>query len=88
VTTITKTRPERRVLPSPEVEWQTSTEGEITMRGYAALYDRLSLDRGGFRERIARVLRPGAQAQPEVFLSWCGTTTPSGCWAGTNNGSG
>ncbi len=47
---------EQRVLPIEGVEWRESgaAAGEMTVRGHAAVCDRLSLDLGGFRERIAK----------------------------------
>lgn len=64
--------PERRTLTLEGVEWRESVasgERKLIMRGHAAVFDRLSLDLGGFRERIA----PGAftavlDRNPDVHL--------------------
>lgn len=62
---------ELRTLPLEDVEWRKSGagDGQLTVRGHAAVFDRLSLDLGGFRERIApdafdRVL----DGNPDVHL--------------------
>jgi HK97 family phage prohead protease len=64
---------EHRLLPLDHVEWRASGagEGELILRGHASVYNRLSLDLGGFRERIA----PGAFARvldrnPDVHALW------------------
>jgi HK97 family phage prohead protease len=64
---------EQRVLPLEDVEWRESGsgEGQLTVRGHAAVFDRLSLDLGGFRERID----PGAftaalDRNPDVHALW------------------
>jgi uncharacterized protein len=47
---------EHRTLPLEDVEWRSGEkqgDGQLTVRGHAAVFDRLSLDLGGFRERIA-----------------------------------
>lgn len=43
-------------VPEAEVVVETRTDGRLAIRGYAIVYNRLSLDLGGFRERIM----PGA----------------------------
>lgn len=64
---------EHRTLPLEDVEWRASGSGsgDMTVRGHAAVFDRLSLDLGGFRERMA----PGAftkalDANPDVHALW------------------
>jgi HK97 family phage prohead protease len=50
---------ERRDIPFEgvdEITVETRKDGQTVLRGYAVVYDRLSLDLGGFRERIL----PGA----------------------------
>jgi len=57
-------------LPLDEIEWRDSGNGtDFTLRGHAAVFNRLSDDLGGFRE----MLEPGAfraalRAQPDVRL--------------------
>ena len=64
---------EQRTVPLDDVQWRTSGagDGELTVRGHAAVFNRASLDLGGFRERIA----PGAftkalDANPDVHALW------------------
>jgi HK97 family phage prohead protease len=64
---------EHRVLPLEDVEWRKSGAGpdQLTIRGHASIFNRLSLDLGGFRERIA----PGAftdalDGNPDVHALW------------------
>jgi uncharacterized protein len=64
---------EQRTVPLDAVEWRASGagDGELTVRGHAAVFNRTSLDLGGFRERIA----PGAfanalDANPDVHALW------------------
>lgn len=60
--------------PLEDVEWRQAEGGrssEYTVAGHAAVFNRLSLGLGGFRERIA----PGAftrvlDSQPDVHLLW------------------
>lgn len=64
----------RRTISVEAIEWRASEasgEPKLQMRGNAAVFDRLSLDLGGFREKIA----PGAFAavldrSPDVHLMW------------------
>lgn len=78
---------ERRVVPAPGIQWRSAAAGtEMTMEGFASVFDELSLDLGGFRERIA----PGAfdkvlARDPDVYLVWDHDTRR--VLAGTNNGS-
>lgn len=60
-------------FPVEQVEFADSGagEGQLTVRGHAAVYNKLSHDLGGFRTRIA----PGAfskvlDANPDVHLVW------------------
>lgn len=64
---------EQRILSIEDVEWRKSGsgDGQLTIRGHASIFDRLSLDLGGFRERIA----PGAftkalDQNPDVHALW------------------
>jgi HK97 family phage prohead protease len=64
---------EYRLMPLSDVEWRASGagEGELIVRGHASVYNRLSLDLGGFREKIA----PGAftrvlDGNPDVHALW------------------
>lgn len=64
---------ERRRFPIrlEEVRDSGAGEGQFTVSGYAAVYNRLSLDLGGFKERIL----PGAfdrvlNESPKVLLTW------------------
>lgn len=64
---------EIRVLPIEDIEWRESGsgQGQMTVRGHAAVFNRLSHDLGGFQERIA----PGAFSEvldktPDVHLLW------------------
>jgi hypothetical protein len=65
---------EHRTLPLDNVEWRASQHegsGELTVRGHAAVFNRASLDLGGFRERIS----PGAftkalDSNPDVHALW------------------
>jgi HK97 family phage prohead protease len=67
-------RTERRTMHLEGVEWRDSAasgEPKLIVRGHAAVFDRPSLDLGGFRERIA----PGAftevlDSNPDVQLNW------------------
>jgi len=54
------------------VEFEASPDGRgATLRGHAAVYDRLSHDLGGFRTRIARGAFDAAlDANPDVHLLW------------------
>ena len=45
---------ERRLVPLRHVETRDSEEGGFELRGYAAVFDQLSDDLGGFREQIKR----------------------------------
>lgn len=64
---------EHRTVPLEDVSWRASGagEGELIVRGHAAVFNRSSLDLGGFTERIA----PGAftkalDANPDVHALW------------------
>lgn len=64
---------ERRSFPVhfEEIRDSGAGSGQFTVSGYAAVYDRLSLDLGGFKERI----KPGAfdrvlGDKPKVILTW------------------
>ena len=64
---------EHRTVPIEDVEWRASGagQGELIVRGHASVYNRLSLDLGGFREKIA----PGAftkvlDSNPDVHALW------------------
>ena len=64
---------EHRTLPIESVEWRQSGagEGEMTVRGYASVFNRSSLNLGGFTETIA----PGAfekalASNPDVHALW------------------
>ena len=64
---------ETRTLPLADVEWRLSGagDGDMTVRGHAAVFNRSSLDLGGFTETIA----PGAFAKalasnPDVHALW------------------
>lgn len=64
---------EHRTLPLEDVTWRESGAGagELIVRGHAAVFNRSSLDLGGFTERIA----PGAftkalDANPDVHALW------------------
>ena len=74
---------ERALFDSPEFEIRKKQDGKRTVRGYAAVYDSLSEDLGGFRE----IIRKGAfdnaleekqpvsaRVQHEAGLSTVGTT--------------
>ena len=63
----------RRVsIPLSDVEWRKSGDGQsMTVAGHAAVFNRLSHDLGGFREKIS----PGAFTEvldrsPDVHLLW------------------
>lgn len=63
---------EQRILPI-EAEWRESGSGggQMTVRGHASVYERLSLDLGGFRERIARgAFDKVLDRDPDVHLVW------------------
>lgn len=64
---------ERRTLPIEGVEWRQSGagEGQLTVRGHASVFDRLSLDLGGFRERIAKgAFTDALDRNPDVHALW------------------
>lgn len=68
---------EQRILPI-EAEWRASGAGggQMTVRGHASVFDRLSLDLGGFRERIARgAFDAVLDTNPDVHLVWDHSTT-------------
>ena len=73
--TVSELKParEHRTVPLEDVEWRASGagEGELIVRGHASVFNRLSLDLGGFREKIA----PGAftkalDSNPDVHALW------------------
>jgi HK97 family phage prohead protease len=73
-------------MPLADVHWQATADGEVRMSGYAAVFDRLSLDLGGFRERVARgAFDHVLKRDPDVLLLWDHDTKR--VLAGTNNGS-
>jgi uncharacterized protein len=64
---------EHRVLPLEDVEWRKSGAGpdQLTIRGHASIFSRLSLDLGGFRERIAPgAFRDALDGNPDVHALW------------------
>ena len=64
---------ERRALPLEDVICHASGKegGGIILRGHAAVFDRLSLDLGGFREKIARgAFTKVLDGNPDVHLVW------------------
>lgn len=64
---------EQRILPIEDVEWRASGagDGQLTVRGHASVFDRLSLDLGGFRERIARdAFTNVLDRNPDVHALW------------------
>ncbi len=74
------TRETRNVFVAPieQMEWRASNASakEMTVAGHAAVFNRLSLDLGGFREKIA----PGAftdvlDQNPDVHLLWDHSTS-------------
>jgi hypothetical protein len=69
---MTQTR-ERFLAPIEGVEWRESGagDGQMTVAGHASVFNRLSLDLGGFREIIApnAFSRP-LDADPDVHLLW------------------
>jgi HK97 family phage prohead protease len=64
---------EHRVLPLDDVEWRASGsgEGELTVRGHAAVFNRSSLDLGGFRETIdPHAFDNVLDTNPDVHALW------------------
>jgi HK97 family phage prohead protease len=64
---------EKRTLPIDGVEWRESGagEGQMTVRGHASVYDRMSLDLGGFREKIAKgAFTKALDRNPDVHALW------------------
>lgn len=63
---------EARVLSIPlTLEARADGEAGFTLRGYAAVFDRLSNDLGGFRERIKRgAFRKALDDGQDVVLLW------------------
>jgi HK97 family phage prohead protease len=63
---------EQRMLPIEDVEWRKGGgPDQLTIRGHASIFNRLSLNLGGFRERIS----PGAFTEaldnnPDVHALW------------------
>lgn len=64
---------EQRILPLEDVEWRKSGagDGQLTVRGHAAVFGRLSLDLGGFQERIApNAFGSALDRNPDVHALW------------------
>src|SRR5262245_56747255 len=64
---------EQRVLSLEGVQWAESRDGKgsLTMRGHAAIFDRASLDLGGFTERIAKgAFTRVLDGDPDVHALW------------------
>jgi HK97 family phage prohead protease len=64
---------EHRAAPLEDVEVSDSRQGEgqWTMRGHAAVFNRWSLDLGGFREKIAKgAFGPVLDRSPDVHAVW------------------
>ena len=62
---------ERRFVPFTEIRVETDADGKSKLVGYAAVFDTLSEDLGGFRERVAsgafdRTLKEGADVRALV----------------------
>jgi uncharacterized protein len=79
---------EEIIAPITDLEWRSPTKknGKMTVRGYAAVFDRYSLDLGGFRERIAReAFDDVLKSNPTVLLVW--EHDAKRILAGTANGS-
>lgn len=75
---MTKHTRELFLAPIEGVEWRESGagKGNMTVSGHAAVFNRLSLDLGGFREKLA----PGAftavlDSDPDVHLLWDHSTS-------------
>jgi HK97 family phage prohead protease len=72
---------ERRTVHLEDVEWRDSVasgEPKLIVRGHGAVFNRLSLDLGGYRERV----EPGAftdvlDRNPDALLNWDHNTTLS-----------
>lgn len=63
----------RRVsIPLSDVEWRKSRDGQsMTVAGHAAVFNRLSHDLGGFREKIASgAFTDALDRSPDVHLLW------------------
>lgn len=62
---------ERRVLPVERLEVrEASEESKPVIEGYAAVFDSLSLDLGGFRERIAPGAFTRSVAENDIRALW------------------
>lgn len=65
---------ETRVLTLEDVEWrdgEKSGDGSLTVRGHAAVFNRWSLDLGGFREKIAKgAFEAVLDSNPDVHALW------------------
>jgi HK97 family phage prohead protease len=65
---------ERRTVPIEGVEWRDSAasgEAKMIVRGHAVVFDRLSLNLGGFKERFAAgSLDEVLDGNPDVHLDW------------------
>lgn len=61
---------ERRYLPAKDLELRARDGGGSTLRGYAAVFDVLSEDLGGFREKIAPGAFAAAIGRDDVRALW------------------
>lgn len=64
---------EKRVLPFvvEEIRASGAGDGQFTIRGHAAVFNRWSLDLGGFRERIAKgAFDAVLERNPDVLALW------------------
>ncbi len=67
------TREIRRVsIPLSDVEWRKSGDGQsMTVAGHAAVFNRMSHDLGGFREKVDRdAFNDVIDRNPDVHLLW------------------
>lgn len=65
---------ERRTVPIEGIEWRDSSasgEPKMIVRGHAVVFDRLSLNLGGFKEKFAAgSLDDVLDSNPDVHLDW------------------